>query len=434
MKKKSWLLGLLLIFLLVLTSACSGDKETTKEETGSNDNEEVTDKKETVTLTMGSWRTEDTAGYEKVIAAFNEKYPDIKVEFKPSKNTEYNTILNTALQSGEGPDIIHLRPYAPGIALADGGYLEPLDGMSGLSAFPESSLAASKGTDGKQYGVPLNMSTTQMFYNKKIFADLGLEIPKTWDEFIALNKKIKAEGIIPIALGSKEGWLLSLTHGIFGPAHYGANDFVEKITKGETDFTSPEFVTSIKAMDSLKPFLPDNYEGLGMEDIRALFFTEKAAMFPLGSWEIEVVRSMNPNLDFGFFPIPSAVGNEPTITTWVDGSYAINANSEHKEEAKKFLEFMTTKELGELFTKEFKMISAIPGVSSDDELVNGLGEAAATNATPYMFVIHFNGGNPTSKATLELELQGMFLGEQTPEGVAQKVQENAETWFTPFNK
>ncbi len=428
MKKvgKIWLFGLFTL-ILVLSAACSNDAGN-PEESDKEDGEGT----ETVTLSIGSWRTEDTAGYEKVIAAFNEKYPDIKVEFKPSKNTEYNTLLNTALQSGEGPDIIHLRPYAPGIALADGGYIEPLDGLEGLDVFPESSLAASKGSDGKQYGVPLNMSTTQMFYNKKIFSDLGLEAPKTWDEFIALNETIKEEGITPIALGSKEGWLLSATHGIFGPAHYGGNEFVEKITKGETDFNSAEFVNSIKAMDELKAYFPDNYEGLGMEDIRTLFFTEQAAMFPMGSWEIEVLRGMNPDLELGFFPMPSAIGKDATITAWVDGSYAVNANSKHKEEAKKFIEFLTTKEFGELFTKEFKMISAIPDVKSEDELVNGLSEAVASISTPYMMVVHFAGGNPTSKATLELELQGMYLGQQTPEGVSQKVQENAETWFKPF--
>ncbi|MFP3489340.1 sugar ABC transporter substrate-binding protein, partial [Staphylococcus sp. SIMBA_130] len=96
-------------------------------------------------------------------------------------------------------------------------------------------------------------------------------------------------------------------------------EFVDQITDGETDFTSDEFQNSIDAMDELKQFFPENYEGLGMEDIRTMFFTGDAAMFPLGSWEIEVLREMNPELELGFFPIPSAVGKEPTITTWVDG-------------------------------------------------------------------------------------------------------------------
>lgn len=416
---KLWIIGILAMIFII--SGCSS-----KNSGNSNDDSEK------VTLTIGSWRTEDTAGYQKLIDKFNEEYPNIELKFNPTKNTEYNTMLNTALQAGEGPDIFHLRPYAPGIELADAGYLVPLDDLEGLDIFPESSLQASKGSDGKQYGVPLNISTTQMFYNKKIFADLGLEAPQTWEEFIEINETLLAEGITPIALGSKEGWLLSATHGMFGPAHYGGNDFVEAITAGEKNFTSDEFVASIEAMDDLKKYFPKNYEGLGMEDIRTLFFTEEAAMFPMGSWEIEVVRSMNADLDFGFFPMPSAVGKDPTVTTWVDGSYAINANSEHIEEAKLFLEFMTTEEFGKLFTKEFKMISAIPGVESDDELVNGLSQAAAENSTPYMLLVHFAGGNPSTKATLETELQGMYLGERTPQEVAETIQENAATWFEPF--
>ncbi|MCD4838850.1 extracellular solute-binding protein [Neobacillus sedimentimangrovi] len=424
---KAWLFGVF-AFILMFATACSSEKETSKKSNASKEDE----KADAVTLTIGSWRTEDTAKYEKVIEAFNKKHPDIKVEFKPSKNTEYNTILNTALQSGEGPDIIHLRPYAPGIALADAGYLEPLDGLTGLDAFPDTALQASKGTDGKQYGVPLNMSTTQIFYNKKIFKELNLKEPKTWDEFIKLNETLKSKNIIPIALGAKEGWLLSAAHGIIGPAHYGGNEFVEKITKGETNFESTEFVNSIKAMDQLKKYFPDNYEGLGMEDIRTLFATGQAAMFPMGSWEIEVVRSLNPDIEIGFFPMPSAIGKEPTITAWVDGSFALNAKSKHKEEAKLFLEFLATKEFAELFTNEFKMISAMPGVKAKDELVTSLGEAVEKMSTPYMMVVYFAGGNPTSKTTLENELQGMYLGKQTPEGVAKSVQENAETWFKPF--
>ena len=297
-KMKAFTFSGFLALILVL-SACSS-------ESGGNSGDSEASE-DSVTITIGSWRTEDKASYQKMIDAFNEENPDINVEFKPSKNTEYNTILNTALQSGEGPDIIHLRPYTPGIELADAGYLEPLDDLEGLDQYPEETLAASKGSDDKQYGVPLNMSTTQMFYNKKMFEEMGLEEPQTWEEFMTLNEKIKKEGTTPIALGTKEGWLLSLSHGIIGPAHYGGNEFVDQITAGETDFTSDEFQSSIDAMDELKEFFPENYEGLGMEDIRTMFFTGDAAMFPLGSWEIEVLREMNPDLELGFFPMPSAV-------------------------------------------------------------------------------------------------------------------------------
>ncbi|WP_085506224.1 ABC transporter substrate-binding protein [Thalassobacillus devorans] len=423
---KAWMIGLL-AFILILTG-CSSDTDGSVE--GETENNE--ENGDTVTLEVGSWRTEDTAKYEKLFEAFNEKHPDIQLEFKPSKNTEYNTILNTALQSGEGPDIMQLRPYAAGAELADAGYLEPIEDLEGLDTFPDSSLMAAQGSDGTQYGVPLNMSTTQMFYNKKIFDELGLEEPQTYEEFIELNETFKSEGYTPLAMGTKEGWLMSLMHGIVGPAHYGANEFVEQIENGETDFVSDEYVASIEAMEQLKDYFPDNSEGLGMEDIRTLFFTEQAAMFPLGSWEIEVLKEMNPDLELDFFPMPSAVGKEPTITTWVDGSYAINANSEHKEEAKKFLEWMTTEEFGQMFTEEFSMVSAVPGVESDNQLVSDLAQAADEISTPYLILVHFAKGNPSSKAELETELQGMYLGEQTPEGVAEAVQKSAEGYYEPF--
>ncbi|MFP3339355.1 extracellular solute-binding protein, partial [Micrococcus sp. SIMBA_131] len=77
-----------------------------------------------------------------------------------------------------------------------------------------------------------------------MFEEMGLEEPQTWDEFMALNEKIKKEGTTPIALGTKEGWLLSLFHGIIGPSHYGGNVLVDQFTAGETVVTSGVFRNS----------------------------------------------------------------------------------------------------------------------------------------------------------------------------------------------
>lgn len=426
---------LLFLFAMLVTfvlAACSdnGDDSTADTDEGASENGE-TASEEKVKLTIGSWRTEDVAKYEKVIALFNETNPDIQVEFNPTKNTEYNTVLNTSLQAGEGPDIFHLRPYAAGLKLAEAGFVEPISDIKGLDQYSEDYLAASKGTDGEQYGVPLNISSTQFFYNKKIFADQGLEVPTTWDEFIEVNEKLLDAGITPIAMGTKEGWLLSLTHGIVGAGVLDGNTFADKLVTGDKDFTDPAFIESIEAMNDLKKYFPANSEGLGMDDIRTLFAMEQAAMFPLGSWEIPVVNELNADLDYGFFPMPSKAGNQ-TVTTWVDGSFAINAKSKNKEAAKTFLEFLTTKEFGELFVDEFKMISAIPGITSDDKLLSELSKAVESNSTPYYWVINFVSGDPTTKTVLETELQGMYLGEVTPAEVAQKLQENAETSFEPF--
>jgi raffinose/stachyose/melibiose transport system substrate-binding protein len=445
MKRWSLVLAVAIVFFGVVLAACggsnngggtassgsgssatgSGSQSSSSSGSASNGSAE-----EKVVLTMGSWRTEDVEAYEKIIAAFNQHHPNIEVQFKPTKNTEYNTVLNTELSTGGGPDIIHLRPYAAGQVLADAGYLVPLTDLPGIEKFSETTLRAATGSDGVVYGVPTVFSSTQIFYNKKIFADLNLQVPATWDELIATAETLKQNGIIPFSFGSKEGWLLSLTHGMLGPAVYGGSDFVQNVVTGQTNFQSEAFVASIQSQLDLVPYFPDNYVGLGMDDMRNLFVTEQAGMFVMGDWEIAVMKGMNPDLDMDAFPVPWPDGTQ-TVTTWVDGSFAVNANSPNKEAALTFLEFMTTEEFGTLVVNELKKPSTIPGVVADDPLVAKLSQFADTISTPYMFVVYFNSGNPTSKSVLENSLQAMFLGEMTPAQVAEEVQKSVDTWFKP---
>jgi raffinose/stachyose/melibiose transport system substrate-binding protein len=384
-----------------------------------------------VKLTIGSWRTEDVDAYAKIIAAFKKNNPTIDVEFKPTKNTEYNTSLNTALQSGGGPDIIHLRPYAAGAALADAGYLEPLTSLKGMEIFSKDTLLAATGSDGKVYGVPTVFSSTQIFYNKKIFQKYNLQEPKTWGDLVKIADTLKQNKVTPFAFGSKEGWLLSLAQGTLGPSVYGT-DFIKKVLAGDANFKSPEFVSSIKQMKDLTPYFPDNYVGISMDDMRNMFVTEQAAMMIMGDWEYAVMKKMNPDLQMDVFPIPSTKADgKATVTTWVDGSFAVNAKSPNKAAALKFMEFLTTKEFGTLAVNELQKPSTIPGVTANDPLVAKISKYADTISTPYAAVVYFNSGNPTTKVTLENSLQGMYLNKLTPEQVAEEVQKSADTWFKP---
>ena len=116
------------------------------------------------TLSFWSWRTEDVAAYEKFIAAFHAENPDIDVTFTPYLNTEYNTIVSTALQGGGGPDIVHLRAYGGMEPLAQAGLLVRLDDkVPALAGFdPGILLGATNRADGGVYGVPFALQTIQV--------------------------------------------------------------------------------------------------------------------------------------------------------------------------------------------------------------------------------------------------------------------------------
>ncbi|WP_256759448.1 ABC transporter substrate-binding protein [Cohnella sp. WQ 127256] len=434
MKTKKVSLAVLALATTVVVSACGNNNTNNSSSSApAASGSAAVDK---VKVSVTSWRAGDSEVelYKKIQEELNKVAPEIELEYKAVKATEYNTSLSVALKTDSAADIIHLRPYAGTTALADANYLEPIDGLEGLSVFTADQLAAAQGSDGKQYGVPYMLSATQILYNKDIFEKNGLTVPKTWDEMIKVADKLKENKVTPFAFGSKEGWVLSLMHGAIAPQFYGA-DFNEKFLKGEAKLNSPEFIKSIEAMNSLKPYFPNNFEGLGMEDIRTMFATGQTGMVIDGHFEIASIQALNPDIKIGMFPVPPVDANgKASISTWVDGSFGINKNSKNKEAAKKVLQFMTTETYGSLILNSTKSPSPIPGVSTDDELVNEIAQYSATNAVPYFAVTYLNSGSPTTKSALENALQGMYLNALTPEGVAEEVQKSLDTWFKPVSK
>lgn len=388
-------------------------------------------------LAFWSWRTEDVDAYAQFIAEFNAIHPEIKVEFVPYKNTEYNTIVATALQGGSGPDIVHLRAYGGMEPLAKAGYLMPLeDKVPELKDFSrEVLLGATNREDGLVYGVPFAVQTVQVLYNKAIFAELGLKEPQTWDQLIEVASQAKAAGYVPFANGGKEGWTLETFFGAVAPNFYGGNEFFDAVVNGDTTFTDPRFKASIEKMLELAPYLPDQYMGVGYTDMQMLFAQEMAAMFLAGSYELGTLAQMNPDLEVGAFVVPPLAANDPKfITMYVDGSYGINADTKYPEEALTFLRFLATREYGKMFTDTLQQISAIPGVQPSNPLLAELIGMMDENATPYLMLTAFRFGQPSGSTLLQNEIQGVFAKEISLDQALQNIQDGIATWHEPFMK
>ncbi|MEK4521763.1 extracellular solute-binding protein [Psychrobacillus sp. FSL W7-1457] len=423
MQTKRLMTKIFLLFILsLLVFGCS-------DETSSNGNKETDGGKtlEEVNLVMYSWRPEDREMYEKAITKFQETYPHIKIDFQPYKSTEYNTILSNALISGDGPDIIQLRPYSGAKSIADNEYLLALDDLNGIDNISETYLDAAKGSDGKVYGVPLSLNAGVIFYNKKLLEENGIKEPKTWVEFIEACKKLKDADIIPIAQSGRAAYLLSMTHGVIAPGAYDNNAYVEKIISGSTNLKDNKFVESVKRMGELKEFFPKDFIALEDSDAQTLFFTEQAAMYINGDYRLSNIETTAPDLPVGIIPgLSNEESEDPAVVTWVDGSYAAVKNSEYQEEAKLFMEFLTSSEFGQIFTNESNRLSAVNGVEPQHPLVKLVSEASEKHSTPYLMLVHFGEGEPTTKTTFENALQGMYLDELSVEAVIQESQLNAD--------
>ena len=332
--------------------------------------------------------------------------------------------------------MVQLRAYGGIQPLIEAGQLVPLDGEVDLSNFTANALKVSTGlSDGRIYGVPFAYQAFAPFYNKRIFSELGLSEPTTWEEWINTLDTLKDAGYIPISTPAKDPdvWMLAIIHDTIGAPRYGGQAFEEALLSGETDFTDPNYVASIALMNDLLPYLPPDVIGVSYQDSKTLFITEQAGIFIGGSFEIGFWRDNAPDLDLGIFPVPPPPGSlaPSSVVGWMDGSFGVNANSDSIDEAKKLVEWMGSQEFGQLFTEKVKQLSPVAGTSPEDPLLAEFGELFSASPVSYLHLVNFRYGDPRGDSLLREGIVKMWLGEMTPEEVAAYVQTGVSQWFTP---
>ena len=414
---------------MVALAACSPSSPS-KDSGGSGDTKNVT-------LSVWSWRTEDVAAYNAIFAVYEKAHPGTKVDFKSFKNTEYNLILTTGLAGAKGPDVAQVRSYGqlqPTIASKS---LLPLDGVVDLSGWDANVVKSAKGKeDGKLYAVPLAQQTLQMFYNKDIFDKQGITPPTTWAEFMAINAKLKQQGVTPLAVGAKDSWTLPMLHQVLAAPRFGGSTFEKAVTTGQKKFTDPDWVASVDVVNKLKPYMPDNAVGVAYTDAQILFTSGKAAMFPGGSFELGFFQKQNPGMKLGVFEVPAPEGSPsmtPTTTGWADGAFGVSARSDAQAASKELVTWMATKEFGQLVADKIEQLSAVPGVSYSDPLLKQMADNYAKNPTAYLLLVDFRYGTPSGTDLLGTGVQEMLLGKKSASAINTDLQAGVSQWFKPTN-
>ncbi len=389
-----------------------------------------------VNLTVLSWRPEDTTGYQKIFAEYQKSHPNVRIDFKGIKATDYLAVLPNEVKKAQGgPDVVQLKPYGPIQSLIQGGDLVPLDGKVDVSGWPAETLDAAKGRqDGKLYGVPFALQTIQVLYNKKIFADQQINPPTTWEELVAACDKLKKAGITPMATSGLQPWVLAIAHQIFGATRYGAADFSAAAVSGKKTFTDPDYLASLEVVKQLQPYFPDDVTAVDYPDAQALFTSGKAAMYPGGSYELGPFEKTSPDLDIGFFEAPPAPGSKvdhPVTSGWVDGSYGISAKSPHQAEALELVKWMATKEFGQQFADQLRQISAVPGTTPSDPTLAQMLKNYQDHGVPYMMLVSFGYGNPLGRDVEGTALQKMLNGDASASEAGKEIQKGIRAWFKP---
>jgi len=321
---------------------------------------------EKITLSVLAGQSTTDAGIEDMIdEALAKKYPNIKLQWEcVDWGKDFQPKMQQYMQSGL-PDIMIGK--AQDIATyGSQGVLADLTGKSYVSNMLDAAVPGVT-LNGKVYGVVYNALYQGVYYNKKIFKDNNIQIPKTLDELKAVCEKLKAKGITPFATHFIDGWSIGNITMQFAinDVFNKTPDWGDQLRAGKVSFAaSPEY----KNVYEYNKFIYDNTWksetfSLQQTDCDARLVQGKAAMKVSGSWSIQNFLNVDEKFDFGIFPFPNQTGDsklifEPNITIMK------SAKTKYSDAVDKVLEVMTTDKDLQLKIYNFtKTASMMKGVS-----------------------------------------------------------------------
>ncbi|MDK8181436.1 extracellular solute-binding protein [Paenibacillus sp. UMB4589-SE434] len=445
MKKRLTLLMIVALMGMLTLAGCGGSSKPAdppKEAGGTTTPTPEPEKAESFDVVIRHINVRDTAKamlkqLEEVSAATEKEVPGLKFKLDGVEDTVNRDVkLKAEMTSGTQPPLFNLFGGDDTVKYAKAGRLLALNDILTELGIADAFFNLREFTvDGKIYGLPESGYIEGFFYNKKLFEDAGVTVPKTWEELLAVCEALKAKGITPIAMGdgAGDGWVAnmlvnSLFVGLGGPA------LQDGFATGTTKWTDPAVVESLKRVQDLKNkgYIDPNVLGLKYSQGQANFYTGKAAMLFDGSWAANAITGDTSTVKdvSGFFRLPDVGGPGDGFINggWSNG-FGVSADLKENElkAVKAFIKNWYNVEQQKRSLIESSRIPAMKGVSNVEgatELVKSLGESqgSAKGAFPAFDALV----QKSVKVTLEQTVQELLGGKITPEKAAERMQQAQE--------
>ncbi|MED1602755.1 extracellular solute-binding protein [Alkalihalophilus marmarensis] len=363
-----------------------------------------------------------------IIEDFETENETISIDLQVLSNEQYKDQMTILSSSNELPDVGmtwaagYLDPYVEGNKFA------PLDDIleDGLrDEFVAGTLEAYE-KDGQTYGLPLELNTVYVYYNKAIFDEYGLEAPETYDEFEQVISTLNENNVEPIALGNRDRWTGSMWYMYFADRIGGSDVLTDAINRSGS-FEDPALVEAAAKVQELvdNNSFSSGFNGLADEEAKSMFMNEQAAMYMIATWDLpnyttneSVPQEFRDSVGYFKFPTVNGEGDTNSFVGGPGVGLFVSEDSDVQEEAKQFAAYFV-EEWGERAVSEAGVIPAtiVDGESLDlpdmyVEVLQDLNDA--TNLTLYADV-----QMSASVAQTHLDLiQALFGGSITPEEFA----------------
>ncbi|MGN7381961.1 ABC transporter substrate-binding protein [Paenibacillus sp. SAFN-117] len=326
--------------------------------------------------TISFWHgTKDTEkeGLDKIIKAFNEKNPDIKVEatFIAQQGEGQNEKLLAAIAGGNPPDVAYFDRFEIGSWAARGSLTDLTDRATAdnIDSFDYYPFAKDEATyKDRLYGLPMDTDSRLLYYNKDQFKEVGLDPenpPRTIEELeLAAEKLTKKDGKRFERIGFipwyDQGWIYTWGWSFGG-------DFYDKDT-GKVTAEDPKIVEALQ-------WMVDYAKKYNIEDVAAFtdsagsaaenpFLTGQLSMTVSGPWRTSGIKLYKPDLNYGVAPIPTPTGDN--FTTWAGGwSFIIPKGAKNEDAAWEFIKFAAGKEGQKIYSETTGNLASIKSVNDE---------------------------------------------------------------------
>lgn len=365
--------------------------------------------------------------------ATEEKQAPLKVSTQPQANYDQQIqllagqgALPTIFSGGNSPQVVQQMQEA-------GQLVEVGDELDGLGK-SEDILPAAASTiesiyDGKSYVLPTEFNIEGIWYNKKILADNGIEVPTTWDDLMAAADKLESADVVPFSAAGKDGWPITRLVGNYIFRTVGP-DAMQKVADGEAELTEADYVAAAQAIADMgeKGYFGPSVGSIDYTTALNEFLTGKAGMYYMGSWAL--ANFNDPAQDkigadnIGFMPFPDVAGgagNSSQLAANVGTPLAMSQQS-FDDGAKAWLGCIADN-FGAQSLKDQGVVSGfkVNGDVGDLPPLTTLVQetAAETDETVLWFEALFN---PKATTTSQTNAQRLVTGDMSPEDFMASVQ------------
>ena len=305
------------------------------------------DGRETIRFTFS--KREAIEFMTKLVADYNASQDDVRVEI----DTSGVDVVSASFVRGNPPDIMlanynyEVARFVQRCALSD---LGGTDAAKSVREDLQPLMEQYGSCEGRTSALPYSVMAASVIYNKQIFDEQGLEVPRTWDELLQVADQLKEAGITPFYGTFKDDWTVG--QGWYDYSVGGSLDvldFFDALAKEGTE-VGPESEVSFQKdfaepMDRMltlaTDYTNDDAPSRGYGDGNLAFSKGEAAMYLQGPWAFSEIAKTAPDLELGTFPLPMTDDpDDLAVRVNMDLAAMIPEESRHKEAARDFLEYL----------------------------------------------------------------------------------------------